>query len=121
VGNVFEVEAPDKAFDLSVVHDLFEHLSIAGLEQAAGEICRVTREALCLGFFNMHEEADHIIRAVEDYHWNTLSLSLTSGLFERQGFAVQPIHIGTFLKWRIGCEETYNENAYTFFAASREN
>ncbi|MBI2949168.1 MAG: methyltransferase domain-containing protein [Verrucomicrobia bacterium] len=120
IGNVFEVEAPDKTFDLCLVHDLFEHLSIVALERAAGEICRVTREALCLGFFNMHEEADHIVRAVEDYHWNTLSLGWTSALFEQQGFAVQPVHIGTLLKWRFGCEETHNENAYTFFATAAE-
>src|ERR1019366_10798263 len=28
VGNVFEIAAPDKAFDLCFVHDLFEHLSL---------------------------------------------------------------------------------------------
>lgn len=120
LGNIFEVEAPDKTFDLCLVHDLFEHLSIAALDRAAGEIGRVTREGLCLGFFNMHEEAEHLVRAVEDYHWNTLSLARTGALFEQQGFVVQPIHLGTFLKWRIGCEETHNENAYTFFATAAE-
>ena len=32
VGNVFEIAAPDKAFDLCLVHDLFEHLSLEGME-----------------------------------------------------------------------------------------
>ncbi len=52
VGNVFEINAPDKAFGLCLVHDLFEHLSISGLAQAIKEVCRVTREGICVGFFS---------------------------------------------------------------------
>jgi hypothetical protein len=36
-------------------------------------------------------------------------------LFARQGFAAQVIHIGTFLRQHIGCDETHNANAYTFW------
>src|SRR6267154_2016553 len=55
VGNVFEIYAPNQSFELCLVHDLFEHLSLEGLEASIREICRVTRRALCIGFFQMDE------------------------------------------------------------------
>jgi len=116
VGNVFDLDAPDKAFDYAFVHDLFEHLSLAGLEIAIAELCRVTRAGMCAGFFDMHEGQDHIVRPVDDYHWNGLSLVRTKELFERADFAVQTVHIATFLKWRLACDQTHNQNAYTFLA-----
>lgn len=113
VGNVFDVATGDKSFDLCVTHDLFEHLSPAGLERALNEVCRVTRHALCLGFFNMHEDVEHIMRPVDDYHWNTLSLERVRASLERHGFETEAIHIETFLKWRFACDRTHNPNAYT--------
>jgi hypothetical protein len=112
-GNVFEIAAPDKSRDLLVAHDLFEHLSLEGLAVAVKEVCRVTRRALCLGFFSMDERPDHVVRPVDDYHWNTLSLDRVKALFTQHGFAAQTIHIGTFLKRTIGCDHTHNPNAYT--------
>ena len=120
-GNAFEIRGADKSFDVCFVHDLFEHLSLEAMDVAVAEICRVTREGICAGFFSMHEEEDPIVRPVDDYHWNTLSLVKASALFERHGFAVHPIHVGTFLKWKFGCEETHNDNAYTFFATADES
>jgi len=34
-------------------------------------------------------------------------------LFAEQGFDVQALHIGTYLRARTGCAETHNPNAYT--------
>jgi SAM-dependent methyltransferase len=114
VGNAFEIAAPDKAFDLCFVHDLFEHLSLPGLEIAVREICRVTRLGICAGFFNMDEIPEHRERPVDEYHWNTLSMARMKALFARHGFAAQVRHVGTFLRQRIGCDQTHNSNAYTF-------
>jgi SAM-dependent methyltransferase len=114
VGNVFEIAAPDKAFDFCFVHDLFEHLSPKGLQAAVKEVCRVTRQGLCIGFFNMDEIRDHQVRPVEEYHWNLLSLARMRELFAGWGFAAQVVHIGTFLRQQIGCKQTHNPNAYTF-------
>jgi SAM-dependent methyltransferase len=116
VGNVFEIPAAEGAFELSFVHDLFEHLSPEALPVAVRELCRVTRRGLCVGFFQMDEMSEHIVRPVDEYHWNTLSLERTRALFAAQGFDVQPLHIGTYLRWRTGCAETHNPNAYTFIA-----
>ncbi len=117
VGNAFAISANDRDFDVCFLHDLLEHFSLSGLARAVAEICRVTRHALCAGFFSMHEAVDHLVRPVGDYHWNTLSMARTKALFEAQGFSVQVVHIGTFLKWRFRCGETHNSDAYTFLAA----
>lgn len=113
VGNVFDIAAPDQAFDYLFAHDLFEHLSPDGLEAAVKEVCRVTRRGLCLGFFNMDEIPEHIVRPVEDYHWNTLSVDRVRELFAGHGFGAQVVHIGSFLRWAAGCPQTHNRNAYT--------
>ncbi len=118
VGNVFQIAAPDKAFDVCLVHDLFEHLSLEGMETAVREVCRVTRRGLCVGFFSMDEVREHRVREVEEYHWNTLSMARMKDLFAQHGFAAQVIHIGTFLRREAGCEQTHNPNAYTFVLQS---
>ena len=116
--NVFEIPQPSKSFDFCIVHDLFEHLSLAGLEQAVREICRVTRWGLCLGFFQMDEIPEHIVRPHEEYHWNLLSLPRMKRLFTSQGFASQAIHVGSFLSHHTGCQDTHNPNAYTLILRS---
>jgi hypothetical protein len=114
VGNVLEVDARVKAFDCCLVHDLFEHLSIEAMERAIEQISRVTRRSICAGFFNMYEGNRHFIKAVGDYHWNTLSAARTKALFERHGFIVRVIHVAPFLASTFGCQDTHNKGAYTF-------
>jgi SAM-dependent methyltransferase len=120
IGNAFEMRWPDNSFEVCFVHDLFEHLSIAGLQQAIAEISRVTRHALCAGFFSMYDGAEHVVRPVDEYHCNTLSLETTRRLFEAHHFEVQAIHIQTFLEWRLGCDRHHNPNAYTLIARRPE-
>jgi len=114
LGNVFEIDLPDRAIDFCVVHDLFEHLSIEGMEAAIAEICRVTRKGICANFFNMAETSEHVVHPVDDYHWNRLSMVATRDVFLQHAAAVQVIHLGSFLRWSFHCPETYNETAYTF-------
>ena len=118
-GNAFEIPGPDQGFELCFVHDLLEHLSLAGLDQTIKELCRVTRRGMCIGFFQMDEIPEHRVRPVGEYHLNTLSLETTKAVFARHGFSVQPLHIGSYLRWRTGCNETHNPNAYTFLAFRR--
>ena len=114
VGNVLEIEAEDDAFDYCFVHDLFEHLSVEAMGVAIAETCRVTRKGICVGFFNMHDGNESIVRAIGDYHWNTLSITATKAIFERQGCAVHAIHIDTFLRSKFGCPDTHNKGAWVF-------
>jgi hypothetical protein len=113
LGNVFEIDACNRAFDLCFVHDLFEHLSPAGLLVAVREVCRVTLRGICVGFFNLDEIPENLIRPFEEYHWNTLSLSRLKELFASHGFTGHIVHVGTFLRQHFGAE-THNPNAYTF-------
>jgi SAM-dependent methyltransferase len=119
VGNAFAVPVLDGAFDCCIVHDLFEHLSVEAMEVALAEGCRVTKRSLCLGFFNLHEGDQHLVRPVDDYHWNSLSLPKIRSQLERHGFQARIVHIDTFLRWRFACDQTHNKNAYTIFADRR--
>jgi ubiquinone/menaquinone biosynthesis C-methylase UbiE len=118
VGNALEIDAEDKAFDYCFVHDLFEHLSIEAMQVAIGQICRVTRRGVCAGFFNMHEDDRHVVRAVGNYHWNRLSVEETKSDFEQYGFIVQVIHIDSFLRSRFDFPDAHNKRAYTFIIHS---
>jgi len=113
VGNVFEIDAPDHGFELSFVHDLFEHLSIEGLDAAVSELCRVTRRAICANFFQMDEIPDHMIRPTDEYYWNLLSMDQMKRLFATHGFTSQVIRVKSFLRQEFGCDYTHNAKAYT--------
>ncbi len=115
LGDVFDIAAADKTFDLCVVHDLFEHLSLAGLEVAIREVCRVTRRGICAGFFQMDEVDEHLVRPVEEYYFNLLSMQKTRDLFARNGFAARVIHIDSFLRRHVGGALSHNPNAYTLW------
>ena len=113
-GNIFEIHAQDNAFELSFVHDLFEHLSVEGLHAGAKELCRVTRRAICANFFQMDEIPEHVIRPTDEYHWNLLSMDQVKKSFAGHGFSGQVIRIKSFLRQEFGCDYTHNPNAYTF-------
>ena len=115
VGNVLGIDAKAKCFDYCIVHDLFEHLSLAAMEQAIDEICRVTRSGICIGFFQMDEISNHVVRPVDDYHMNLLSVQKVQDEFESRGGKVEAIHIETFLRIGLNCADTHNLNAYTFY------
>jgi SAM-dependent methyltransferase len=114
-GNAFEVDAADGAFDCSFVHDLFEHLSVEAMERAIAGLCRVTRRRMCVGFFNMSDRDEHVVRPVDDYHWNELSTARTKALFEGHAWTVEVIHVDSLLRSRFG-GEAHNKGACTFVA-----
>ncbi len=113
VGNALEIGAEDEAFDFCFVHDLFEHLSIEAMEMAVAEICRVTRKGICAGFFNMYDGSRHVVKVIDNYHWNKLSVTKTKTTFERYASSVQVIHVDAFLASKFGCYDTHNKGAYT--------
>ncbi|HCO96988.1 MAG TPA: hypothetical protein DIU00_24125 [Phycisphaerales bacterium] len=117
VGNVFEIEDGDGAFDYCFVHDLFEHLSIEAMEAAIAEICRVTRRGICAGFFNMYDGERHIVRKAGSYHWNNLSMVETREIFKRYASSVQVIHIDIFLRSNFRYGDTHNKGAYTLIVS----
>jgi hypothetical protein len=84
------------------------------MEQAVAEICRVTRRSLAVGYFSMHEGEQDIVRAVDEYHCNTLSLGRMRSRFEHRGFQGRVIHLDSLLQWELGCAPYHNPQAYTF-------
>ena len=114
VGNVFDIQYGDKQFDYCFVHDLFEHLSIEAMEYAISEICRVTKHGICLNFFNMYDGDKHIVKVVESYYWNKLSMKEIKKLLDKKVSNVKTIHIDSFLASTYGYNDTHNKNAFTF-------
>ena len=79
----------------------------------------MTRSGLCVGFFQMDEIPEHVVRPVDDYHCNLLSMARMKALFAAQGFGTQVVHVATFLRQRFGCDQTHNPDAYTFLLRRR--
>ncbi len=114
VDNVLEININNNQFDYCFVHDLFEHMSIESMEVAISEICRVTKQDICIGFFNMYDGDQHLVNVVDDYHWNKLSASRTKAIFERHASEVQVMVIDSFLASKYGSCDTHNKGAYMF-------
>ncbi len=116
IGNALEIDAPDNSFDFCIVHDLFEHLSLKAMEVALAEVCRVTRKALCIGFFNMYDSPEHVEQYVRHYHWNKLSLHRIKESLTPYAPNIEVIHIDSFLNSTFNCPDTHNKNAHTLIA-----
>lgn len=123
VADVYQYEFK-RDYDVIFVHDLFEHLSIQGAEFALGKLCKHCKGVLNIGFFNMDDIPDHVVRPVKNYHWNTLSLGKIHELIKSYEFDVQIIHINTMLKELFNMESStkngiYNPRAYTFICRKK--
>lgn len=112
VGNVLDIPVESNSYDFLFVHDLFEHLSPKALDIALTEICRVTRKQACLSFFNMADICKHVIKPIELYHWNILSLSKVKEFLTNLARDIDVVHIDSFLKSTYGCKDYYNKEAY---------
>ncbi len=117
VGNALNIPIKSNSYDYVIVHDLFEHLSLAALEMALSEICRVTRRQACLCFFNMSDIEEHVVKPEGLYHWNTLSLNKVQELLSNQACDVDVVHIDSFLKSTYDCTDYYNKEAYTLMVS----
>lgn len=116
IGNAFALEFADKSFDAIVVHDLFEHLSEEAIYTGLSELCRVCKSRLFIGFFNMWEEENHIIRPYKDYHWNTLSLNKVREIIHKNGALTYGFNINVWINSFFKFGSIYNPNAYSIVA-----
>ena len=114
IGNVFQIQSADNAYDIAFVHDLFEHLSLEGFERAIMEICRVTSQKICFHFFNMSPIPHHRIKPIDNYYRNTLSVEQIQGLIKPFSKSIEVIHIDSFLANQYKYFSTHNKNAYTW-------
>lgn len=113
VADAFETGFADRAFEFSVVHDLFEHLSPHGLEAALAEILRISSRQAWLHFFNLGDIPDHEFRPVDSYHWNLLSRDRIVGFLAPRAAEVEVVRTADLLADRFGVEDYHNQEAAT--------
>jgi ubiquinone/menaquinone biosynthesis C-methylase UbiE len=116
VGDVRDVWHPDGAFEYVIASDVFEHLSLEGMERALGEAMRLARRGLALTFFNMDESADHQDRPTKLYHWNRLSRPRIEARLRGRFDSVRVVPIAHWLRDEHGYAHAYNPRAYSIFA-----
>jgi hypothetical protein len=116
IGDLLNSGLEDDAFDLSFVHDLFEHLSIPAMERAIRELLRVTRREVWLHFFNAGDIPSHRVRPVACYHWNALSVRELVRIVEQSATRVEVVSIAGLAKTKFGFGRYYNPGAYTIIA-----
>lgn len=109
--SAFDTGLEDDAYDFLLVHDLFEHLSPAGIETSMKELLRVTKKQAWLHFFNMDGIAEHDIRPTEHYHWNLLSEKRIVDLISPYAEDIQITPISTLLEGKFGFNGYYNKQA----------
>lgn len=113
LGNILNIEEADKSWDITIMHDIFEHLHIDACYLAMKEIFRITRKKIIITYFNMDEIDEHLIKPVKLYHWNTLSRAKTEQQWRDLGAQVDVTHIGS-LASEHKFTEFHNKKAYTF-------
>jgi ubiquinone/menaquinone biosynthesis C-methylase UbiE len=116
VGDVRSLPFGDREFDYVIASDVFEHLSLDGMELALGEAMRVARRGLALTFFNMGEAPDHEVRPTRLYHWNRLSRPRMEERVRAQFESVRVVPVAAWLRERYGYAHSYNRHAYSLFA-----
>lgn len=116
VGNAMAVDLPDASFDVVIASDLFEHLSLEGMEQALGEVMRLARDEIVVTFFNMADQPDHANRPQKAYHWNRLSRPRIEAALRVRFPDVTVTPIAAWLEREHGYEHSYNPGAYTIIA-----
>jgi ubiquinone/menaquinone biosynthesis C-methylase UbiE len=116
VGDVRSLPYGDGEFDFVIASDVFEHLSLDGMELALDEAMRVARSGLALTFFNMGEAPEHEVRPTRLYHWNRLSRPRVQARLRERFPAVTAVPIAAWLRERHGYAHSYNGHAYSLFA-----
>ncbi len=113
VRSVLATEFLDSSYDYVFCHDLIEHLSLAAMERALGEMFRVATNEVILHFFNATWDPDHEIVPVRRYHRNRVSMQKLSVFFERLDAQVTCIEMAQWLRWKVGSPGYHNPNAFS--------
>lgn len=116
VGNALALPTANQSIAVAFVHDLFEHLSLEAMEAALDELARVTRDAVSLGFFRMHEGPEHQVHRDGSYHLNALSLPRLREALAARGFSTRAIHLQSYLHSEFRGAHYHNPHAYTLIA-----
>jgi SAM-dependent methyltransferase len=107
----FALPLDDKSRDYGMAFDLFEHLSLEGMERSLEELLRVTRKELWLGFFNLGRGPVHRENPVELYHCNEISETALVDWFHSRGHSCAVIRLPEWQMESFGVGDYYNEEA----------
>ena len=116
VGDIRDVAHADGSFEYVVASDVFEHLSLEGMERALDEAMRLATHGLALTFFNMAESAEHEDRPTKLYHWNRLSRRRIEVRLAERFPTVRVVAIKPWLRDAYAYPHSYNGHAYSIFA-----
>ena len=114
IDNILEMKATGGTFDYVIIFDLFEHLSLSGLDKVLNGICRMANRGMAVNFFNMSDIAAHKERPLRYYHLNELSMPMIRRFFTDQGFSLKIIRIYDLLPLNFVYMGAENKKAYTF-------
>ena len=119
VDDICSIDAGNQSFDVTVVFDVYEHLSPSSLSTALNESLRITRDECWMSFFNAADIPQHTFREVDDYHWNVLSISMLEEEVRATGFDVEIYSVPEILETRFDGYRHYNREAH-ILAATRK-
>jgi SAM-dependent methyltransferase len=110
-GNALALPFPDKSFDFYLTFDLFEHLSLAAMQQALREAVRVTRRKLWLSFFSLEDRPEHLEVPSPPYYLNVLSIARTVEELSRLGCDATVIDLPADWSHKFPGYQHYNPRA----------
>jgi len=112
LGDACSIDEADGTFKVVFCFDLLEHLSEQAIGAAMSEFERLSQDEIWISTFNAGPFANHQIRPVDGYHWNTLSLCELSQHLNDAGFAPEIVSVSAELERRFCGYHHYNQNAY---------
>lgn len=116
VGSILSLTEPDRSIDYVIACDIFEHLSLQGMQTAVAAAVRICRRGLYVGFFRMDEVPEHEEVPRRQYHYNMLSAPRMREYMQQRFTSMQLVHVRTMLKDDYGYPHSHNPHAYSLIA-----
>jgi ubiquinone/menaquinone biosynthesis C-methylase UbiE len=113
VESILTTDFPDSSYDCVFCHDLLEHLSLAAMEHALGEMLRITGNEVVLHFFNAKWSGDHEVVPVRSYYRNRVAMEKIRAFFEDRGATVTCLEMAQWLQEKVGASGYHNPNAFS--------
>jgi ubiquinone/menaquinone biosynthesis C-methylase UbiE len=118
VGSILSLTEPDRSIDYVTGCDIFEHLSLQGMQTAIDAAVRICRRGVYFGFFRMDEVPEHEELPLRQYHLNVLSAPRMREHMQQRFASVRLVHVRKMLKDDYGYAHSYDRRAYSLIAES---
>lgn len=112
VGDICNMEFPERSFDIVMVNSVLEHLSLDALPTALSEVVRVAKDLIIINFFNEQDVPDHTAVPQKRYYWNCLSRRRVIEILRIHGIQTENITvIDRYPPFACGAKIRYNDPA----------